>query len=577
MSDDVKGDDLDCIELVSIAADERAELMQLVTDQQAERMQQTQARVALGIKGVLMKSQIKWQTDLSDVRIWEKSRRIGCTWGCAAEAVLEASRANRGMSQYYMGYNLGMAAEFIGDCAMWCRAFGIAIDAIQISRERHFVKNEKRDITLYRIRFSNGRVIEALSSNPLNWRGRQGHARIDEAGHIVGLRALVDAAMAWLLWGGRVSITGTHNGEGSEFNALILEVKAGMRDPGADGTLNYSYHYTDFDQALAEGFYQRVCVRTQREYSAEAELEFRKAAFKRYIDKDRANEELLCIPRKSSGEYMPRVLLEHAALSGVPVHKWIQEDSFVREMARIKKAEEWFTTNLEPVLNTLDKKQRTAVGEDFARDGDATGLNIAQEVEAGVWHPKLYFELRNIPFDVQVYIVVRLLRSLPRLKRAKLDARGNGQSLAEACVQDPKIGHVVDAVMVSAEFYSEHFPRYRAALSTRHFRIVNSPDVIEDHRLIQLVNSEPRIVKKRTTSMEDGHKRHGDSMVAHFMCYLASVDSFQPPAGGQVEPSADTYKTQRPGTEQREPMIQRHTSAGTGLRSRVRGWLSKTF
>ena len=60
---------------------------------------------------------------LDDVTVIEKSRRIGLTWGIAAETVLTASRSRsaRGMDAFYVGYNLEMAREFIDACAMWAR------------------------------------------------------------------------------------------------------------------------------------------------------------------------------------------------------------------------------------------------------------------------------------------------------------------------------------------------------------------------------------------------------------------------------------------------------------------------
>lgn len=61
--------------------------------------------------------------DRHEVVVMEKSRRIGATWGVAAQAVLMAgaSRAARGMDVMYIGYNLDMAREFVDVCAMWMR------------------------------------------------------------------------------------------------------------------------------------------------------------------------------------------------------------------------------------------------------------------------------------------------------------------------------------------------------------------------------------------------------------------------------------------------------------------------
>src|SRR5437868_10039419 len=97
---------------------------------------------------------------------------------------------------------------------------------------------------------------------PHNWRGRQGHARIDETGHQKDLNAVLDGALAFRIWGGRISMGGTHNGEDSDFNELLKAVKAGK--------LPYSLHRVTFSDALREGFFKRVCLVTRKQWSKEA-------------------------------------------------------------------------------------------------------------------------------------------------------------------------------------------------------------------------------------------------------------------------------------------------------------------
>jgi hypothetical protein len=83
-----------------------------------------------GADGVLLGYQRQLLATVSAhaVTVYEKSRRIGATWGVGAQAVLTsgAKRTDGGMDSLYIGYNLDMAREFIGVCGMWAKALGMA-------------------------------------------------------------------------------------------------------------------------------------------------------------------------------------------------------------------------------------------------------------------------------------------------------------------------------------------------------------------------------------------------------------------------------------------------------------------
>ena len=65
--------------------------------------------------GVLLPYQAEWAADKYPVKIWEKSRRIGASWGEAADSTLYASERGSGEKRdvWYIGYNKDMAREFV--------------------------------------------------------------------------------------------------------------------------------------------------------------------------------------------------------------------------------------------------------------------------------------------------------------------------------------------------------------------------------------------------------------------------------------------------------------------------------
>jgi phage FluMu gp28-like protein len=476
---------------------------------------------------ILLPYQQRWHLDMSVVRICDKGRRIGFTWGAwAPEAVLEASLDDGGMDQFYMGYNQSMAAEFIGDCATFARWFQTILSEIDVGFEEALIGNEKRDIVRYRVTLANGNKIEALSSMPHNWRGRQGHARIDEAGHHLHLDTVIDGALAYQTWGGRISIGGTHNGEDNPFNEYVKRCIA--------GTLNWSHHRVRFSDAIREGLYRRICLVTRKSWSAESEVTFVRDSRIRYTSTESADEELECIPKRGSGVFFSRLLLEKCAAEGCVVVQYTKPATFVTDPERLRITQEWIDEVLAPVVRALPPALRTVFGQDFGRSGDLSIGVVGQKLllHRG-WSTPLRFELRNIPFDCQKLITLWLLQELPLLHHAKFDARGNGQSHAEAALQ--LLGHQrVECVQATGAWYDNHFPRYHQAYEDGEIATFGDEDWIADHRSVVLVNGHPRMSEARTKG-SDGGDRHGDGAIAGLLMWAATREEVAPAAGETVD------------------------------------------
>ncbi|MEW8494251.1 MAG: terminase family protein [Candidatus Thiodiazotropha taylori] len=549
-------------ESIDISAGERQDLLDLVEEKQESRS--GKLLTAETTPKILLPYQARWHEDKSVVRLAEKSRRIGWSWGAlAAEGALEAARPKgKGMDQFYMGYNMAMAAENIGDVVFFAQAYGFAVSEIDVRRPRahvivkndrgQVISNEKQDITTYKVQFASGHVYEALSSNPHNWRGRQGHARIDEAAFHKNLQEVVKAALAFRLWGGRIDIVSTHNGEDNQFNLWVRDIKAKK--------LNWSLHHVDFDQALADGFYKRICLVTGKTWSRKAEQKFRDDAFADYPDSSDANEELLCIPKRGSGVYFSRILLEQCMEEGIPTVYWYKSDEWVLDQDRLAEAEKWCEENLKPILDSLPTDQRTVYGQDFARSSDLSPTWILQEDAPNHWRQRLNLELRNIPFDVQAYIRDYILDSLPLLHGAGFDARGNGEAHAEQAQQ--KYGLRVLLVKATAEWYATYFPRYHQAYEDQSITIAKNEDIIADHRLVELHKGRPRFGDGRIKG-SDGKPRHGDTASAGLIAWAVVLQEGQPSYGESVE-DKDTdalYKPESARGRQRVSMFGRNRSA----------------
>jgi phage FluMu gp28-like protein len=479
-------------------------------------------------EALLLPYQSKWLWDDAQVKIVEKSRRIGLSWGEAADAALVASTDEKqgGMNVWYIGYNQDMAKEFIRDAANWAKTYSLVCDEPQ---EQVFV-DEDKDIITYQIKFSSGLRVTALSSRPSGLRGKQGLVIIDEAAFHDDLPGLIKSAMAFTIWGGKIRIISTHDGEDNYFNLLIKECRAGK--------LPYSVHRITFREALAQGLYKRICKMQGIEWTQAAEDKWVEETYDFYGDD--AAEELDVIPSSGGGVYISRVLVEGCQVDNSDIVRLKKPDEFVTNPNRIALIEEWCQDVLKPILDNFDNSARTVFGQDFGRSGDLSSMWLMQKTTKTTWHTPLIVELRNLPFDCQQHILFFILDNVPHFFHAKFDARGNGQAHAEAALQ--RYGATrIDCVMFTRPWYAEHFPKYKSAFEGKHLTVPNDEDIVTDHRRIVLTKGIPGMDDKRDKG-SDGGFRHGDTAVAGVLVWAASEAEGEPPAGATVEANPQNHK-----------------------------------
>ncbi|MGH8275799.1 MAG: terminase large subunit domain-containing protein, partial [Steroidobacteraceae bacterium] len=478
---------------------------------------------AKGAKSILLPYQMRWLADRAPVKVAEKSRRVGITWTEAADSALHAA-ARDGTDTWYLGYNKDMALEFVETAAAWARQLNKAARAV----EEVAVSDEQRDILAYRVRFNSGRKIVALSSRPSNLRGKQGRAVIDEAAFHDDLRGLLKAALAFTLWGGQVRVISTHNGAANAFNELVNDIRAGRK--------RYSLHRVTIEDAIGEGLFHRICAKSGRQWSTAAEAAWREEIFAQYGED--AEEELRCVPRASGGTFLASLLIEERMCSGTPVARWAMPAEFARqpEAARRRAAADFCAEQIAPALEKLNGEALSFVGEDFGRSGDLTVIWPLQLTAQLRRHTPFVVELRNIPFTQQEEIFFYIADRLPRFSAGALDARGNGQFLAERAMQ--RYGAKIQQVMLTAEWYRENMPRYKAAFEDGLIDLPRDAAILDDHRSLVVERGVARAPERRGHD-NGGNARHSDSAIAGALAYYASTvtpGAYEYLAAGRARP-----------------------------------------
>lgn len=454
-------------------------------------------------------------TAANQVTIVEKSRRTGMTWAAAADAVLTAatSRDAGGMDVLYMGYNLDMAREFIDTAAMWCEAFRDAVKATSVVIEDFLFDDGDKAIQAFRIRLPSGFEIVALTAKARSLRGRQGYLILDEAAFHDELQDVVDAAVPFLMWGGKILVISTHFGEDNPFNRLIEDARAGRKP--------YAVLRVTLDDALRDGLYQRICRKTKVTWSPEGEAAWRKKLIAAIGD-EAADEEFFCVPAQGGGAVLSGQLIEARMSEAIPVLRlekpasWLQ----VPEVYRRAEIEDWCEEHLRPLLAKMDPNLPTSLGGDFGRLKDLTVFWPLQTLRnLKRWTP-FVVELRNIPFEQQWQIGRYIADRLPRFSKGMFDAIGIGMQISESFVV--RYGSLrAEPVKLSAGWYIENVPAFRAAFEDDAIVVPKDLDTKKDLQLPVMKGGVPTIPPVRVQGA-DGKGRHGDSFVAALLSYTAS-------------------------------------------------------
>lgn len=483
---------------------------------------------SVGMPSVLLKYQANAIEPLESgtaLLVVEKSRRVGLTWGMASYAVLRAGRikAAGGMDVMYISYSQEMTREFIDACAMWARAFAqaaVALDEILFEDTDPAHPEETRQIQAFRIRLASGFEILALSSAPRTLRGKQGAVIIDEAAFVDNLKELLKAALAFLMWGGQVIVCSTHNGADNEFNVLVQDIFHERR-PG-------KHLRIDFDQALLDGLYQRICLVRGREWSPEGEAEWRQEIIDFYGDG--ADEELFCIPSMGSGAWLTTPLIE-ARMTIDPEDAPVIRIALPLDYLQRSKLERdhLFQIHLDTIkeaLEGLDENRQHAFGYDPARKADPAVMTLLSIDKVLNRQTVLTVEMRNVPFAEQKAIGKLILDNAPRLVGAAIDATGTGANLAEDLGRlfglhtEETPGGLVWEIKLSQTWYNENFPPLKTAFEDGAIHLTRDAEHVVDLRLVKVIRGIPSIPPERVGAA--GAKRHGDFAVALVLAYFAS-------------------------------------------------------
>lgn len=479
--------------------------------------------------GILMAHQVDWLRIEAQIKLCEKGRRTGITFAEALDSVITAAsrKSAGGMDVFYVGDTKEKGLEFIGYCAKFSRVIAEA-QASGVSEIEEFLFEDQddsgntRQINAYRIRFASGFKIVALSSNPANLRGLQGKVILDEAAFHRDVSAVLDAATALLIWGGRIVIISSHNGKANAFNQMATDIREGRY--GDDAVV----YKATFDDAVANGLYERVCFMKGEVPTPEGKEAWYKKIRNAYGPrKAQMREELDAIPRDGNGVCIPGVWIEDAMQAGRPVLRLALPDDFTQQPVHRRDAyvEEWIERQLVPVVAQLNPELRHFLGMDYARHRDFSiicPMSVDQSRHRDV---PFVMEMHRVPARQQKLVLFYILRGLPRFMSAALDASGNGETLAEDTA-DEFGWNRIHQVKLSRAWYGAWMPKFVGLFEDGTLTMPKDDSLQQDVRAIELVDGIPMVVKARQQDLKDPDLyRHGDFAGAASLANFATLES----------------------------------------------------
>jgi phage FluMu gp28-like protein len=478
--------------------------------------------------GILMAHQVDWLRIQAQIKLCEKGRRTGITFAEALDSVITAAsrKSAGGMDVFYIGDTKEKGLEFIGYCAKFSRVIAEA-QASGASQIEEFLFEDQdesgntRQINAYRIRYASGFKIVALSSNPANLRGLQGKVVIDEAAFHRDVAAVLDAATALLIWGGRIVIISSHNGRSNPFNLMATDIREKRYGERAQ------VYRATFDDAVANGLYERVCLMKGEAPTPEGKETWYKDIRSAYGPrKAQMRQELDAIPRDGNGVCIPGVWIEDAMRDGRTVLRLALSEDFTTQSLARRDAyvQDWIDRYLQPELDKLDSALRHFLGMDYARHRDFSIICPMSVDQARHRDIPFVIEMHRVPARQQQLILFAILRGMPKFVGAAMDATGNGETLAEDTADEFGRNRIAQ-VKLSRGWYGAWMPKLIQLYEDAVISMPRDDSLQQDLRSIEEIDGIPMIIKARSKDLKDPElHRHGDFAGAVALANFATLE-----------------------------------------------------
>lgn len=440
--------------------------------------------------------QVAWLEDHSQIKLCEKSRRVGMSYVQAFEDVVDTG-VNGLYDTWFSSNNESNAREYIDYCKKFA---GVLNMVISVSEGEEIVSDEK-DAQTFVIRFANGKKITGLSSSPNQLHGKGGKIVLDEFARRDNEAEVWEAASpAGLVWGFPIRIISTHRGKQSVFYSFIKRLER--------GELTWSHHKTDFVQAVRQGLAEKALKKKCDKEQQDA-----------YIAKIRDSvgdpsiwaQQFMCLPQDENETFLAYPLLENAA------------------RAELLSIDELAAGNRE-----------LYAGLDVGRKKNFSLLWIIEKVTESLYLTRYILPIQGEAFPKQDRLIGEILIKLPNLRRLCIDATGMGIGLTDYLQEQFGVSRV-EGVNFTAAVKEVMAFRMKKELADQSFLIPADRSIFDDFQLVKQIITASGNIRLTAGTKEDSHADY--FWGAALALEAAAVGVYIPPAAHTI--NQDNHRSER--------------------------------
>jgi phage FluMu gp28-like protein len=413
--------------------------------------------------------QDRWIKDPSIMKLMEKARRVGISYGSAYEDVRRHSLATNRLQTWVSSRDELTARQYVRDCMPFAKILNAAAHDVG---ERILMDESGNKHSVQVIEFANGQPLHSLSSNPDAFAGRGGYVKLDEFALRKDPGAVYAIAGPTIDWGGAMAIISTHRGSGNYFNTLIREI----REKG--NPKRFSFHRVTLQDALDQGFLWKLQTKLAE---GDPRLDMDEADYFTYQrgrsrDEETFKQEYMCVPADDAGAFLEYALID--ACQYKEGEKW----EYSIEQARACP---------NPLYGGLD----------IGRHHDLTSFILLEKV-GGVFLVRKRFDLSKMLFSTQESVLYPWFEIC---RRVCIDSTGLGMQFAERAGQRFGSGRV-EEINFSANVKEALAYPLRSAFEDVAIRIPFGDDLlISDLRKVRKETTAAGKIRFVADSDEDGH------------------------------------------------------------------------
>ncbi len=440
-----------------------------------------------------MPYQIDWLEDTAQIKLYEKSRRIGLTFVQAFEDVRDAGILGL-YNVWFSSNNETNAREYID----YCKKYAKALNAIFEMNETTLI--DEGDALTFVLHFKNGKKITGLSSSPNQLHGKGGKIVLDEFARRDNEMEVWEAASpAGLVWGFPIRIISTHRGKGSVFYSFIKRLER--------GELSWKHYKTTFVEAVRMGLAEKVL---KKKLTREQENDYIEEVRKSVGDETIWAQQFMCEPADENETFVPYTLLEKAAHA-----------------------------ELMPFTELWECKTLYG-GLDIGRFKDLSLLWLIEEVNPNLFITRHILPIQGTDFPKQEEIIGQYLNELSNLRRVCVDRTGMGIGITDHLQAKHGQSRVEGVNFTAASKESMAF-RMKKCLEDGSFLIPADRAIMDDFQLIKQTITVSGNIRLQADRQNGSHADY--FWGAALALEASSTQAYIPPAVHVAK--MDDYRTQR--------------------------------